>query len=251
MKYAIIAGTGFEDTQSLKNGKTVKTPYGDVTVYTCVNKETEYYYIPRHGEEHSVPPHKINYRANVYALKELGTDLTFSLCAVGSIREELSPGTLVLIKDILDRTKMRISTFYDGDRLPLKHLDVSDIYSKKIREFLKSSFRKTGNLEIPEGVYVCTEGPRFETATEIREYRLLGCDVVGMTNAPEIFLLAEAGIYRATIAYVTNYCTGVSEKGVELTGSYSQADAKIKAAIEDTVLSVKDLKNLGKPAEFF
>lgn len=250
MKYAIIAGTGFEKVQELNESHIVKTPYGKVKVYLGRIKETEYFYIPRHGENHTIAPHKINYRANAYALKELDVDITFSLCAVGSVKEELPPGSLLLIKDIIDRTKLRESTFYDGEKLPLKHLDVSNIYCKNLREKLKTSFQTCTSLNLKEGVYVCTEGPRFETAAEIKEFALIGGDVVGMTNAPEIFLFAEMGFYSATIAYVTNYCTGITNEKVEMIDTYRVMDRDIKKSIENTILSLENLDELGERSIF-
>lgn len=243
MKIGIIAGTGFEKEVKTEKEEVKNTPYGTVTVYTFTRAGREYFYIPRHDKDHSVAPHKINYRANASALKAAGVELCLSLCAVGSVRKELSPGSPVIIRDIIDRTWGRPSTFYDGEFLPLKHLDVSNVYNEVFQKKLRAL---TG---FSSGVYVCTQGPRFETSAEIREYQLLGGDVVGMTNSPEIFLLSELGLRCGTIAYVTNYCTGVSSEGVTLSGSFQEIFGKILDALD--IIGEMKIEEFGPPCSFF
>ena len=217
--YALIAGTGFDRFFKPLEEKKIKTPYGTVTVYTLKVKNKKIYYLPRHGIDHSLAPHLINYRANIWALKSLNVDHILSLCAVGSINENFKPGNFVLIRDILDFTKSRISTFYDGQEQELKHLDVSNLYSdflgKNIEDFLKNK-----GQQVHQGIYVATEGPRFETAAEIKFYRQIGGDVVGMTGAPEVFLARELNLNYNSLALVTNLCTGIGHGPVDFVSSF-------------------------------
>ncbi|MBP2025214.1 MTAP family purine nucleoside phosphorylase [Peptoniphilus stercorisuis] len=209
-KYAIIAGTGFDTFGSEFETKEIITSYGIVNVKLIKKDENmEVYFLPRHGETHNIAPHKINYRANIKALKLLGVTHIYGICAVGSLKKDLSINSIVLINDFLDMTKNRITTFYDENNV--KHLDVSNPYSDEMNElFIKNS--KKYNINPKTGIYVCTEGPRFESATEIKLYQMLNCDVVGMTNIPEVLLANELNINYSCISYVTNYCTGLVSK---------------------------------------
>ena len=215
MKYAIIGGTGFEKPFLYSKKISVQTPYGKTEILEP--KDKNYYFLSRHGEKHSIAPHKINYRANIWALKELGVEYIYGLCAVGSIQEKYQPGSILLLKDFLDFTKSRISTFYDGEKLPLKHLEMTDPYSPILNHEFQQAFPRT----IEEAIYVATEGPRFETAAEIKLFSLIGGDVVGMTNVPEVILARELEIEYAAICTVTNLCTGlvkyVSEESINST----------------------------------
>lgn len=206
-KYAIIAGTGFDTFGSEFETKKVDTSYGIVDI-KLIKKDgsMEVYFLPRHKEDHSVAPHKINYRANLKALDLLGVSHIFGICAVGSLKKELDVKSIVLLEDFLDMTKNRITSFYEEENV--KHLDVSNPYSKGLNDlFIKHS--KKYNMSPKTGIYVCTEGPRFESKTEIKLYQMLDCDVVGMTNIPEVLLANELNINYSCISYVTNYCTGL------------------------------------------
>lgn len=205
MKYAVIGGTGFEKPFEETSEVIVNTPYGKSSI--IVPKDKNYYFLSRHGEKHSLAPHKINYRANIWALHELGVEFIYAICAVGSIKKDFKPGSILLLKDFLDFTKSRTQTFFDGDILPLKHLEMSNPYSLSLNE----AFEKEFNEKLNKGIYVATEGPRFETATEISFYRSIGGDVVGMTNVPEVILARELELEYSAICYVTNYCTGLVE----------------------------------------
>lgn len=164
--------------------------------------------MPRHGKEHSKPPHLINYKANMMGLKRLGVTHILATCAVGSCNENYAPGDIVCITDFLDFTRNRDHSFHDGAD-GVKHTDMSDPYCSNLRNYIKL---KALDLDIKiaeEAVYVCTEGPRFETASEIRFYKRIGGDVVGMTNVPEVVLAKELGMCYAACGIVSNWCTGV------------------------------------------
>lgn len=207
---AIIGGTGIYDAGHNTTVKKVKTKYGEVELDIINIDGEDIVFLARHGKGHSVPPHLINYRANMMALKELGVKYVYATAAVGSCNENYAPGDVVLIEDFIDFTKSRPVTFFEGGNEPVRHVDMGDPYCKNMREkFYKTS--KEYNLEIKgDAVYVCTEGPRFETAAEIKMYKSLGGDVVGMTNVPEVVLAKELGMCYSTIGIITNWCTGIS-----------------------------------------
>ena len=210
MEKAIIGGTGVYDVAGNSYSKTVSTKYGEVQVDVVEINGEEIDFLARHGKGHSVPPHLINYRANMQALHQLGVTYIYSTVAVGSCNDQYAPGDVVVINDFMDFTKVRPITFYEGNEEGVVHTDMSDPYCKNLRSLFYSV---ADNLEISikgEGVYVCTEGPRFETASEIQFYKKIGGDVVGMTNVPEVVLAKELGMCYSAVGIVTNWCTGVT-----------------------------------------
>jgi len=213
VKYAIIGGTGVYDPKLLSDLKeeSVRTPYGFIKVQSGTYKGERIAFLARHGQEHSIPPHKINYRANIWGLKALGVEFVLATAAVGSLNPEMKPGEFVIVDQFLDFTKSREQTFYDGGENGVVHTDVTNPYCPEVRRTLVKVGRELGLTIHEQGVYVCTEGPRFETAAEIRAYRMLGGDVVGMTSVPESTLAREAGICYAAMAMVTNMAAGISD----------------------------------------
>lgn len=209
---AVIGGTGVYDPRMLSEVReqTVTTPYGEVTVRIGRFQEREVAFVPRHGETHSVPPHRINYRANLWSLRELGVERTLATAAVGSLNPDMRPGDFVLVDQFIDFTRNRAQTFYEGGEEGVFHVDMTNPYCPELREFIFQCGNKLGFAVHQGGVYVCTEGPRFETPAEIRMFRQWGGDVVGMTNVPEVVLARELGICYAAIAVVTNYAAGIS-----------------------------------------
>lgn len=206
--YAIIGGTGVYGTNYDSRIEKVKTKYGEVELDVMNIDGTEIVFLARHGKKHSVPPHLINYRANIMALKEFGVKFIYATAAVGSFNENFAPGDVVVIKDFVDFTKSRPMTFYDGDN-GVKHVDMSDPYCRNMREKFYSHAKEL-SLDIKgDAVYVCTEGPRFETASEIKMYKNFG-DVAGMTSVPEVVLAKELGLCYASVGIITNWCTGIS-----------------------------------------
>ncbi|HHW91287.1 MAG TPA: S-methyl-5'-thioadenosine phosphorylase [Firmicutes bacterium] len=213
MKVAIIGGTGVYDLDFLSEKKTttVSTPFGAVSLQTGLYQGIGTAFLARHGHDHSVAPHRINYQANLWALKTLGIQRVLATAAVGSLRRELPPGHLVLVDQFIDFTKQRPLTFFEGQDSPVVHTDFTEPYCPELRRYLLES-APAGCWLHNRGVYVCTEGPRFETPAEIRLFAQLGGDVVGMTGIPEVVLARELGLCYATIALVTNYGAGLSSQ---------------------------------------
>lgn len=209
---AIIGGTGVYKAEMLENSKEfeVNTEYGKASLLLGQFRGRKVAFLARHGKGHTVPPHLVNYRANIMALKTLGAKRVISTTAVGSLNEKMKPADFVLVDQFLDFTKTRANSFYEGGEKGVLHVDVSEPYCREIREFI---FKKANDLSLGihfGGCYVCTEGPRFETPAEIKMYKLLGGDLVGMTNVPEVVLAREAGLCYATVSLVTNYAAGIS-----------------------------------------
>jgi len=208
---AVIGGTGLEDLFEGFETVNVGTPYGishTLSIGEIGGRRVAF--LPRHGRKHSIPPHKINYRANMYALYKIGVERIIATNAVGAININFRPGDLVVPHDIIDFTRQRHLTFYDQS--PVIHVDFTEPYCPEIRGILIEVARGVAGTVHEQAVYVCTEGPRFETPAEIRMFRALGCDVVGMTGMPEAVLARELGICYATICFVSNMAAGISGK---------------------------------------
>lgn len=212
VKIAIIGGTGVYDPAILTDlrEETVRTPYGEVKVKIGMYYGQEIAFVPRHGENHSVSPHRINYRANIWSLRELGVERTIATAAVGSLNLDMKPTDLVLVDQFLDFTRGREQSFFEGGKAGVFHVDVTYPYCQELRSIIFKTAQEIGLKTHFKGTYVCTEGPRFETAAEIRMFSQLGGDVVGMTSVPEVILARELGICYATIGMVTNFAAGIS-----------------------------------------
>ena len=201
----IIGGTGVYDivdkADSMRKEK-VETEYGDVEVSILNIDNKEVAFLPRHSAGHSYPPHKINYKANICALEKIGVNEIIATNSVGSLNQDIGPGSFVIVDDFIDFTVLRDKTFFDDS---VVHTDMTEPYCKRLREILIS----TGDV-IPTGTYVCTEGPRFETPAEIKMFQIMGGDVVGMTGLPEVVLAREKNICYSSICIVSNYGAGIS-----------------------------------------
>jgi 5'-methylthioadenosine phosphorylase len=214
MKIGIIGGTGFYEAGLFdqENDVSVSTPYGTVGLKTGVYQGRDVAFLARHGTGHTIPPHLVNYRANIWALREIGVEKVIATAAVGSLQKDLQPGAAVLVDQFLDFTKSRPQTFFEGDAHGVLHVDVTDPYCSSLRgELCQAATSSQINLH-NGGTYVCMEGPRYETPAEIRMLRSLGGDVVGMTSVPEVVLAKEAALCYATIALITNYAAGISKQ---------------------------------------
>ena len=214
IKIAIIGGTGVYDPSILSNVREeeVNTPYGAIKYTAGEFSGKSIAFIPRHGSAHSIAPHLINYRANIWALKKIGVENIIATTAVGSLNLAMKPGDFVLVDQFIDFTKSRVGTFYEGGERGVVHVDVSHPYCSTIRENLLEAAKIIGVNVHGSGTYVCTEGPRFETPAEITMLGKLGGDLVGMTNVPEVVLAREAEICYSTISMVTNYGAGLSSQ---------------------------------------
>ncbi len=213
MPAAIITGTLMYDIPDMTlTEKTIDTPYGETLVYDVKGAGTEVFFLPRHGLKHDTPPHKINYRANIKALEILGVKRVIAVNAVGSINKEVAPLNLVVLSDYLDFTSGRELSFFDGGDNGVEHVDMSTPYCPYLREQILV-LAPNYNIRIhPQGVYVCTNGPRLETPAEIRMYEKLGGDVVGMTGLPEVVLAKELDLCYASVSFSINWAAGFRDK---------------------------------------
>lgn len=211
-KIAIIGGTGIYSPEALQGftERVIDTPYGQALCNIGEIAGNQVVFITRHGMGHKTAPHKVNYRANIWALKSLGTEEIFATTAVGSLNPEMKAGHFVVCSNILDFTKSRINTFYDTPERGVVHVDFSYPYCPCVRERVIRCLEKMDITFHKEGVYVCTEGPRFESAAEIKMFAMLGGDLVGMTNMPESILAREAEMCYSTCSIVTNMAAGIS-----------------------------------------
>lgn len=211
-KIAIIGGSGVYNPETLQGFKklTIDTPYGQAECTHGVKDGNEVTFISRHGVGHTVPPHMINYRANIYALKTLGVEEILGTAAVGSLNKDMQAGHFVVCDQILDFTKNRINTFFDGNKYPVGHADFTNPYCPSLRKVLITCLQNVPVVFHNTGTMVVTEGPRFETPAEIKMYAQLGGDVVNMTSMPEAILAREAEMHYACIATVTNMAAGIS-----------------------------------------
>ncbi|SHK87476.1 S-methyl-5'-thioadenosine phosphorylase [Desulforamulus aeronauticus] len=212
IRIAIIGGTGVYDPNILTNirDEKVSTPYGEVGLKVGDYQGRSVAFLNRHGAGHSVPPHLVNYRANIAALKELGVKSIFATAAVGSLNLNMGPGHFVFADQFLDFTKVRQHTFFEGGEQGVVHTDMTDPYCPELRQVLSNAAAELGVTYHKYGTYVTSEGPRFETPAEIKMYKLLGGDLVGMTSVPEVVLAREKEMCYANISMVTNYGAGIS-----------------------------------------
>jgi len=212
-KIGIIGGTGIYSPEALKGFKQqiIDTPYGKALCNLGEMAGNQVAFITRHGAGHTVPPHMVNYRANIWALKYLGTEEIFATTATGSLNPAMTAGHFVVCDQLLDFTKSRVNTFYDNPVRGVAHADFTNPYCETLRRKVISILEKTAIPFHKTGCYVCTDGPRFETAAEVRAYAMLGGDVVGMTNAQEAILAREAEICYTNCSIVTNMGAGISK----------------------------------------
>jgi 5'-methylthioadenosine phosphorylase len=249
-----IGGSGIYEALPLDDVREVEfdTPYGApsdaVTIGEFGDTGREVAFLPRHGSEHGVSPTDLPYRANMYALKQAGVTHVFASNAVGSLKEELAPGTLVVPDQIYDRTKHRDLSFY-GDGVVV-HQPFADPYSPELVDHLTEAAESAvggegddGTDVVKGGTYVCIEGPQYSTRAESEFYQAQGWDLVGMTAIPEAKLAREAEIAYATIAGVTDYDVWKADSEVtlaEVLANAEQNQTAIKAAVEEAVRSLPD-----------
>ena len=219
--YGIIGGTGLSQLSCLENvtREIVRTPYGEPSgPLTCGSiGDTHVIFLARHGYGHTIPPHQVNYRANLWALKEKGANQVVSVASVGGIRADLGPGKLVVPDQLLDYTWGRDHTYYQGEK-PVTHIDFTHPYAENLRVRILDAAGAAGEALMNGGVYATTQGPRLETAAEINRLERDGGDMVGMTGMPEASLARELGLDYAAIAVVVNHAAGRSDSthGIQL-----------------------------------
>ena len=213
----IIAGTGFYDLPALKGrpSEEISNRFGTAKITRGVWNGVDIAFMTRHGSDHSVPPQRVNYRANIQALKDHQVDYVIAVNVVGGIDPTLKPGDLQLVEDFVDFTSGREHTFFDGVQPEgVKHVDVVDCYDATIRDAMRRSAAHLGIALREGGIYAGFNGPRFETPAEIRFAALAGASVVGMTGCPEVSLAREAELRYAAIAVVSNPAAGLSKEPI-------------------------------------
>lgn len=260
---AVVGGSGLYSLLESPDFVILDTPFGKTPrIEIGFVKGRKVAFLPRHGKpgsetvKHEVPPSFINYRANAYGLRMLGVTRILSTQAVGSINPEVAPGTFVVIDQFIDQTRFRPTTFFDGKTEVLVgeaklvkgvvHVDVTNPYCPELRRVLVDSCREEDLRCFERGVYVCTEGPRFETPAEIEAYRRMGADVVGMTNVPECTLSRELEMCYASVAMSTNYAAGTGPKKItheEVSEIFNENVEKVRRVISRAISKVPSERN--------
>jgi 5'-methylthioinosine phosphorylase len=225
---AIIGGSGLSKLDILEGvgNASYVTPYGDdkVDILQGVLAQLPVAFLPRHGNEHTIPPHRINYRANLWALREHGIKDVIAVNAVGGIAPQMSPGRLAIPDQLIDYTYGRAHTFYEHDLDEVVHIDFTHPYSRRLRHLLVLAVEQEqleedeseDSMPMTDGVYGCVQGPRLETAAEILRMRKDGCDMVGMTGMPEAALARELGMNYACLALSVNRAAGLEDTPITM-----------------------------------
>jgi 5'-methylthioinosine phosphorylase len=240
--YAIIGGSGLAKLSALSNTRrqVTRTPYGEpsgaLTFGTLAGREVVF--LARHGYGHTIPPHEINYRANIWALKDLGVRGVIAVATVGGIRDEYGPGSLVVPDQIVDYTHGRKHTFFSGPDAAVVHVDFTQPYSQRMRALLLESAQRCGEPVFDGGVYACTQGPRLETAAEIERIARDGGDLVGMTGMPEAALAREAALDYAALCVVVNHAAGRGASALQI--RLEELDAVMRTTVVRAVCVIEN-----------
>ena len=234
-KYAIIGGTGLTQLEGLtiRDAMSIDTPYGATSADILRGEYAgrEVLFLARHGHPHRIPPHEVNYRANLWALRQAGATHVLAINAVGGISDQLNTGCFCIPDQVIDYTWGRKHTFYEKDLEHVTHVDFSYPYDEALRRRLIAAVAACGYSCNNHGVYGCTQGPRLETVAEIKRMERDGCDIVGMTGMPETVLARELGLSYACLALVVNAAAGKSNNVITM--------AQIEAALSVGMSKVK------------
>ena len=211
----IIAGSGLQRLNHLENVRReiVRTPFGETSCAITLGQlaGVDVAFLNRHGYGHTLAPHQINYRANIWALQKIGVQTVCAVGSTGSFLESIQPGQLIVPSDILDYTQGRKNTYFEGPDHPIVYTDMSEPFDVTVRANLIAAAQKLQLPVVSEAVYACTNGPRLETRAEVRRMVGDGAQVVGMTLVPEVILAKEIGLNYAAITVCTNYAAGVGD----------------------------------------
>ena len=239
---AIIGGTGLTQLDSLeiRDREIVHTPYGEPSAPLTHGSlfGRDILFLPRHGYGHTIPPHKINFRANLWALKQAGAKCVLSVAAVGGIRKDMKPGALAVPDQIIDYTWSRVTTFFEEGLQNVTHIDFTEPYSEMFRQKVIQAAKAARVKVIESGTYAATQGPRLETAAEINRLEKDGCDIVGMTGMPEAALARELELDYAACAVIANLAAGrgigeITMKEIEV--ELARGMAKVGKILEQLV----------------
>lgn len=215
--YAVIGGTGLYRLPGLEQARreAVSTPYGDPSSAIVCGEWGGHRlaFLARHGEDHRLAPHRVNYRANLHALHQLGARAVIGVNAVGGIRADMRPRVIAVPDQIIDYTHGRLSSFCDAEGAEVRHVDFTEPYTATLRAALIEAAGRAGVAVVDGGCYGATQGPRLETRAEIERMRRDGCDLVGMTGMPEAVLARELDLPYASLALVANWAAGCGDQG--------------------------------------
>ena len=242
---AIIGGSGLGNIEGLEiiRREIVRTPYGQPSEPLIFGNlgGKEVIFLARHGANHTLAPHNINYRANIWALQSVGVKSIISIASVGSIENSIKVGDFVIPHQIIDYTYGRNNTFFDGLENPVKHIDFTYPYDMSLREIIIQSVQKLKYNFVSEGVYAATQGPRLETAAEIDRYEKDGATIVGMTAMPEAALARELNLSYVAICPVANHAAGRGESAEGITSAMlsNSSEQTIKNTIDILIHLVK------------
>ena len=229
----IIGGTGLTQLSNLEvtRRQVVRTPFGDPSGALTFGKlnRRDVVFLARHGYGHTIPPHEVNYRANIWALHSEGAGPVVSVASVGGIRSDLPPGALAIPHQVLDYTWGRKHTLFDGPDQPVTHVDFTHPYCEELRARLLKAAAAAGQAIVNSGVYAATQGPRLESAAEIDRLERDGADMVGMTGMPEAGLAREIGLRYAAVAVVVNHAAGRGDSSEAI--HLDQINAVLKASM--------------------
>lgn len=236
--YAIIGGTGLTQLEGLTKKALLNpdTPYGAPSAGIVRGEYAgrDLLFLARHGHPHRIPPHQVNYRANLWALKHSGAQAVIAVNAVGGIHDTMGTGHLVVPHQLIDYTHGRTDTFFEGELDRVTHIDFSHPYDEALRQKLLAALAATGHPYSAEGVYGCTQGPRLETVAEIARMERDGCDLVGMTGMPEAVLARELDLPYACISLVVNPAAGKSSGIItmdEIEAALANGIGKVREAL--------------------
>jgi 5'-methylthioinosine phosphorylase len=231
----VIGGTGLDRMPGLTiiKQESVTTPFGAPSAPLTVGEREgeQFVFLPRHGPEHHIPPHKINYRANIWALKEYGIGQILAVAAVGGIGSKMGPGAIVVPDQIIDYTYGREHTYYDGEFKPVEHFEFGEPYCADMRKRLIDAAEAADVEIVAHGCYGATQGPRLESAAEIRRMAQDGSDIVGMTGMPEAALAKELKLSYATCAVVSNWAAGIDDSPI----SMEEIENQLKISMDSVI----------------
>ncbi|WP_428610270.1 S-methyl-5'-thioinosine phosphorylase [Sedimenticola sp.] len=238
---AIIGGSGFSKLEELEitRREVIHTPYGEPSAPVAhgVFKNKKVAFLPRHGTAHTIPPHKVNYRANIWALKHIGAKRIVAIAAVGGIGADMAPGVIAIPDQIIDYTYCRDHTYFEHDLSQVTHIDFTHPYSESLRQNLIAVAKKVGIPVVDNGIYGATQGPRLETAMEINRMERDGCTLVGMTGMPETSLARELELEYACCAVVANWAAGRGDGPITM----KEIEAHIGRGMEQVITLIAAL----------
>jgi 5'-methylthioinosine phosphorylase len=242
----IIGGTGLTQLKNLTITKRqiARTPYGEASQPIIFGELAgrEVVFLARHGGGHTIPPHAVNYRANIWALQQAGVDHLLAIATVGGIAGDLNPGDVVLPNQLIDYTHGRKNTYHDGIELPVKHIDFTEPYSNKLRQICLQAAQNIQQKLVESGVYACVQGPRLETAAEINRLERDGATVVGMTGMPEAVLACELGVHYAALCPVVNHAAGRGDSSNGI--NFADVSAGLEITMQKVCVLIAEIARL-------